>query len=484
MDKVSPLFQERLKTIPPQLRKIVIEMAFLWEACNTKQLVAACKMDSKLISANLKTLSKYGIVDIIDTKKRNHLYRLSERFFNMWLIATQGNPNQKRKAKYLSIFLENWYDAKDFKQLVAQHLENLKSKSLSIDKALLLTKAYSQSRFVSTIERDTLINRTKSLPNYNHQYDDELPESCIEIYKKIDALIGKEKYDDAFQIAENIENESDGIKFSVLGFIYEIQQKFDLAEIYYLKAIDYGENNALIYLASLYTEKQKFDLAEKYFLKAIENGDNKALFGLALLYNKQQKFDLAEKYFLKAIEYGDNEALFGLALLYENLEKFDLAEKHYLKAIESGHNGALKNLALLYYTLNINKLKALELISQYYINSKNEKLLNEVIFKIWNGKFENIEREIQEILNTNIDNQDFALEIQELLIHQQKNLLYSIFQENKLLQEKYQVMYYVIQLLVNPTDENLKLLIPPELNETITAILNYIKEKSKFYGYS
>jgi len=121
LDGVTPLFQERLNSLPPQLRKMVLEMAFIWEACTTKELAEKCRMESKLISANLKTLAEKGIVEKIETDKRNMLYRISERFFNMWLIMTQGNPEQKRKAEWLDIFLEKWYDDTELKTMVQKH---------------------------------------------------------------------------------------------------------------------------------------------------------------------------------------------------------------------------------------------------------------------------------------------------------------------------------------------------------------------------
>lgn len=133
MDNVTPLYQERLNNLPAQLRKTVLEMAFIWEACTTKQLVGKVKMESKLISANLKTLVEKGIVDKIETNKKNHLYRISERFFNMWLIITQGNPEQKRKAKWLSVFLENWYDTNDLKELARKHNVIFKETQLIVE---------------------------------------------------------------------------------------------------------------------------------------------------------------------------------------------------------------------------------------------------------------------------------------------------------------------------------------------------------------
>jgi len=123
MDGVTPLFQERLNSLTPQLRKMVQEMAFIWEACSTKELAERCMMDNKLISANLKTLAEKGIVEKIETDKRNLLYRISERFFNMWLIMTQGNPEQKGKAEWLSIFLDNWYDDAESKHIAQKYIE-------------------------------------------------------------------------------------------------------------------------------------------------------------------------------------------------------------------------------------------------------------------------------------------------------------------------------------------------------------------------
>ena len=122
MDEVTPLFQERLLNQPSQLRKIILEMAFMWEAASTKEIAEQCRMESKLVAAHLNTLADRKIVEIIATDKRNHLYRIAERFFNMWLIVTQGNPDQKRKARWMSEFLESWYDKQELQTMAQQHI--------------------------------------------------------------------------------------------------------------------------------------------------------------------------------------------------------------------------------------------------------------------------------------------------------------------------------------------------------------------------
>lgn len=349
MDNVSPLFQERLNSLPPQLRKTVLEMSFIWEAGTTKQLVEKTRMESKLVSANLKTLVDKGLVDKIETNKKQHLYRLSERFFNMWLIVTQGNPEQKRKAKWLSIFLENWYDATDFKRLTGEHIDTLKSGKIDWNQALVSSKALSQSKYISLAERDTIIELTESLKCKGSDYClIELPEKYKNIFPKISKFVKEENYNKAIELVKDIENEADGEKFLQLGLLYLMQKEYLLAEKDLLFAIEKGVIKASFLLGLLYDIQEKFAEAEKYYLKAIEKGNTDALYSLALLYDNQEKYVEAETYYLMAIEKGNTEASFNLALLYDNQEKLPEAEKYYLKAIENDNTKSLNNLAILY----------------------------------------------------------------------------------------------------------------------------------------
>ena len=453
MDNVSPLYQERLNSLTAQLRKIVYEMAFIWEACTTKQLVEKVKMESKLISANLKTLVEKGIVDKIETNKKQHLYRISERFFNMWLIITQGNPDQKRKAKWLSIFLENWYNANDFKQLAADHIALLKEGKTNWNSALLLSKGLCQSRYISVQDRDAIIELTENMKGQGVENClIELPEKYDSIAEKIVKCREEKNDSKAIEIAESIENEEDGVKFFILGLLYHDQQKI--------------------------TE------AESNYLKAIEKGDVNALNNLAILYANQKKHTMAETYFLNAIEIGNINALNNLAILYANQKKYTEAGSFYLKAIEKGHINALYNMAVLYYQTNINKIKALEYInkacdSDHDFNKKEIQM----IVEIWNGIFNNVEKRAAEIIESK---EEYVINelIFDLLVQQQKRIVLNLFEDNmfgKELQEKYAIMYYVTLILNKVQDDNLLLKIPPELQSTIDDILLKIERQQKLY---
>ncbi len=423
MDNVTTLYQERLNNLPAAQRKIIAEMAFIWEACATKELVEKCRMESKLISANIKQLSNAGIIDTITTDKKNHLYRISERFFNMWLIVTQGNPEQKRKAKWLSIFLESWYDAAELQQLTSDHISNLKNKKLGYDKALVFTKAFAQSRYTSTAQRDELLELTTAMQPKNSDFSLlALPKKYADLKNDIVKLIEEKDFNAAHQLVAEIENEADGIKFFVEGYLFD--------------------------------EEQKKSEAEKYYLLAIEKGLEKALFNLAVLYHEQQKFAEAEKYWLLAIDKGELKSL--------------------------------NNLAGLYYEGNIKKPSSLDLTSTYNTKVKGNILgiRNQIIIEVWNGIFENLQNKITALLKeSNYDKLNWFFE--QLLIQEQLNLVFNLFTDaahGPELQKRYAPLYYAVLLLNNKTENNLTLRIPPEIMPTVNEIIDSVKKGQQFYS--
>lgn len=383
MDKATPLYQERLNSLTPPQRKIVLEIAFLWEACLTKQLVDKCRMEGKLISSFLKQLSSYGMVETISTQTKNHLYRLSERFFNMWLIITQGNPEQKRKAQWLTIFLETWYDAFELKNLAKNHLLKLKRGILEYDKAAVLTKALSQSKYVTTSQRDEMIDLTIALNKSKNDINLLLPEKFDTVWNEVIKLENEGKYQKALQKINEIENEEDGIKFFLKSTIYYRLKNYVEAEIFSLKAIEKKYKTSLINynLGLIYDNQGKIEEAKNKYIIASKNGiiqaynnlgnifkkennpqkakifyeignekgDINALYNLALLYEAQGNIQESEKYYLHLSELGDSNSMFNLAMLYDKQGNIDSAQKYYLLAAEKGDIKALFNLAILNY---------------------------------------------------------------------------------------------------------------------------------------
>jgi TPR repeat protein len=487
MDKATPLYQERLNNLPAPQRKIVLEAAFIWEACTAKQLVQKCNLESKLISAHLKQLSNNGIIETLSTSKKNHLYRLSERFFNMWLIVTQGNPEQKRKAKWLTIFIETWYDTAHLKTLVTNHIANLQEQKVPYERAIILTKAFSQSKYTSTKERDEMLEYTTKLKTAIASNNFlELPKKYSDIANEIRKLEEEGKIAEAHKLADELENENDGAKYCIKGVLFYKEGNVRKAEDYFLQAIEKGEIAALYNLAILYANEGKSQDAENYYLQAIEKGDIDALNNLAILYANEGKSQDAENYYLQAIKNGQIEALNNLAVLYKNEDRTEEAENYYLQAIEKENVSALYNLTILYYETNKHTKKALQLINKYREQNPGPKAIkNSIIIEVWNAVFNNLEeRVLQVVIDSNYENLNWFFN--NLLIQEQVQIVSNVFANEthgKTLQDKYSLLYYALLLLTNKHSiDNPELRIPPEVMPTVLEIKKEIEQKQAMYA--
>ncbi len=347
LDRVTPVYQERLHYLPAAQRKVVLELSNFWDAVKVGQLTQACKMPGKIVSAQLNNLVQNEIVEKIKGLKKDNLYRLAERFFNLWLLMTQGGPREKRQVKYLTVFLENWYDEQELQALCLEHMKGLEKGMLKPSYAALMSTALAHSSYIDLEQRDTIIEKTRSLKDSLKDYIDFIPLSHYEIFDEAQKYAGEGDFAKAIETINQLEQE-DTFKSFALGFYYYMEKDYLNSEKYYLKAIDKGSTDALFNLANLYSENERTEEAEKYYLLAIEKGNVDALNNLANLYSENERTEEAEKYYLLAIEKGHVDALFNLANLYKENERTEEAEKYYLLAIEKGDVDALFNLAILY----------------------------------------------------------------------------------------------------------------------------------------
>lgn len=90
-----------------------------------------------------------------------------------------------------------------------------------------------------------------------------------------------------------------------LGYIYERQGKYELAEKEYKKAIKKDRKNWLAYynLGNIYAKREKWDIAEEFYLKALEfSKDPDLLNNLAYVLNKKGEHCEALKLVKEALQ--------------------------------------------------------------------------------------------------------------------------------------------------------------------------------------
>lgn len=479
VDKATPIYQERLGLLSDAQKKVLSELAFIWDAANVEELIPKCNMEGKVISALLNQLTDIRYVEKIKTKNKNNLYRLEERFFNLWFNMTQGGLSNRAKAKALTDFLEKWYEKSELNDLCKELSTVISNEEANKDYIEAMSHALLGSEKIESEYRQTLKSQliSKGLLKDDLEFEtDNNPEEII-----ISEAFVKGEYPKVITILENSKIE-DSRKCFGLGLAHYFLNDLSNAEKYYHRAIEKGHVDALYNLAFLYKNQGKEEAAEKYYLLAIEKGDVDALFNLALLYDNQGKEAAAEKYYLLAIEKGDVNALYNLALMNQNKGKETAAEKYYLLAIENGHVKALNNLAVLRYFQNRKSdlVKLIEAQSQekidLFINSFYE---SAVLIFLYIGDFSRFKILSDKYL---IGEKSISSSTMErLLVHRQYHWLYKYFISNQDKVDEYNPLYYATLHFLGDKDQEI-LKMPPEIKENVDDILERVKSLQEYYG--
>jgi len=108
LDRVTPLYKHRMDDLSPQQQKIVDAIALNWDAMPAGDIAKKTRMESKAVSAQLKLLEKNRIIHKIKTTTKNHLYQVTERFFNIWYLMRYGSRRGRSRVQWLVHFLQAW----------------------------------------------------------------------------------------------------------------------------------------------------------------------------------------------------------------------------------------------------------------------------------------------------------------------------------------------------------------------------------------
>ncbi len=477
MDSVTPLYQERLNSLPSSQRKIVLQMAFIWEATGAGKLAEATKMNNNVISAQLKQLSDKGIVEKVETGSKNHLYRLAERFFNLWLIFTQGSPADKRRAKYLTIFLENFYNAEQIQVLAKGHLDALSKGQQTSSKAILLTKAFVQSTHIRLTLREQLIAKTLQLKDIDEDIKKILPPTLEHITDNILSLIKKKKFTEALRAAAAVEYE-DGSREFLQGLIYLRESKSEEANAALSTSIKKGFP-AHQAIASEYMV-QDDAVASPILYFAPSGPDSTSLIvELGPTYFEQGKFAYLKDVFLKKLE-EDKESARSIGKLYFINSEYEEAEFFLRQGIKKGVKGAAHDLAEIFYEQNINKQEASQLLAENRENDISFQTTS-ILVDVWCGNLQYVHNAAFDFVKAHPDASWVLLE--RLLCHGQFNLVYQIFQSSETaeaLRELYSPLYYAC-LLLTQDKENIHLKIPPEIASPVHEIIQRVKRTMEYY---
>lgn len=473
IDKTTSIYQERLQQLTPQQRKIVVELASIWQPATVEQLVQTCLMSSSIISAQLNKLQKSRIVEALKPKKGKTVYRLKERMFNLYLIMTQAGALQKKRARYLTDFLEVWYDGEEIKDYYYKTIQEFGK--VTGTNTLVRAKALAHSKYISAEERDHILDIVKESPSFYGTDTSMLPDKAVELMEKAKNMYDCNNKRDAIETLLQIEQPSGEIEFKI-GLCFQELGNLETAEIHYLNAIKMGNMDASNNYGNLLKLAGKNEDAEDQYLKAIDLGSIHALNNYALLLSELNKKEDAEKYLIQAIDKEHSLAMFNYANLLAKSNRIKEAEKYYKKAIENGVNEAFINLLFMYYVIN-NRIAASILIQKTRMVYSSE-FLN--IIDLWLGNMESYLNNREIIVKEVKQNINYNFYIFESLVHYQYDWVVKFLDFSAELKQEFEAIYFTALILKDP-NLDLNFLVPEPLLETVYDIIGVVHERQDLY---
>jgi TPR repeat protein/DNA polymerase III delta prime subunit len=446
LDHITPLYKHRMDDLPCQQQAIMDAIALNWDAVSAGDVARKVRMESKAVAAQLKLLEKANIIQAIPADKKNNLYLIIERFFNIWYLMRYGRKKSREQVRFLVRFLEEWCEPEELTERIHKHIALAKANGLHVKGAYYLCEALAQC----TPDRKLQDELVLSTRDYLSRTSPDLAEAL--------SPSDRELFEQAIKLATE-QNDAQ----AALRKLREVQRPdadtLNISGVFYIMAKD--------------PEK-----AESCFSMAVEKGHAGAMFNLANLHREERKdLDAAEKYYLMAVEKGDAGAMNNLATLHwQERKDLDAAEKYYLMAVEKGHADAMNSLAWLSFQNRRNRGESLQLATQSVEISKNIGNTHTLaVCLLWHDQFDESVRMFRTFLGFDPFDRferDIILYLTFLLAKKQHHLLLDLFKDDRYrLKERFKPIYYA--LMHRLRDEYPKEIkkMGEELRQTVEEIL-------------
>lgn len=331
LDDVTPLYKHRMDDLPPPLQDIVHTIALNWDGMFTKEIAKKTRLTSKEVAAQLKQLEKYQLIEA-EFSGKNKIYKIQERFFNIWYLMRFGRKKERNKVEWLVKFLLSWFSHSELESRANKFISALKNGKMHESYAYHMCEALSYAGLDLVTEYTMKKDVSNYLNQINSNLKNELSQSDAEVLKEAISLYKDEKIEDAIKLLVSSKKSSKNIS-ALIANLYGIQKEYQKAEEYFLKAIEGGDNGTLIGLSLLYFEQAiKSDEALSLAFKGYTNEqDSYSICALATVLLWKEEFSKSYDKFLEFLEYEDSLDMENSVILYLTLL---LAKGQFYKAKE------------------------------------------------------------------------------------------------------------------------------------------------------
>jgi TPR repeat protein len=304
LDKVTPLYQSRMKELTPLQRDVVHAMALHWDAISPAEIARQTRLPMDDVQAVIRALEKVFIIRRVSTDSSQPFYCLQERFVNIWYLMRLAPGGNQSKVLWLLHFLESWYDQAELTERAHQHADAIARGRYDPKAAYYLTEAFAKTGRLDMETEDHLIRQTQHLL---HQLDvdlaAELSPSDKQLFRQAEAAYQQEDYETAISRYLEVKHKTGEVCFR-LGECFSRSGYDEEAADYLTKAADQGHLDAMVSLGLLYQQAfNDLHRAEAAFQQAAEQKSVEAMLYLGNVYYYAMKaYPQAEQAYLKAIK--------------------------------------------------------------------------------------------------------------------------------------------------------------------------------------
>ena len=306
LDRVTPLYKGRMDDLSPLQREVVNTIALQWDAVSLEEIARKARLQPDDIEAVLQELEHLFIIERDISDSSPPLYRLKERFFNIWYLMRLTSGSSQARVIWLVHFLEGWYNKSELVQHAQKHIRTLSRGQYQSKAAYYLTEALAQSGHLDQETEHRMIQNTrKLLERTDLHLAAELSLSEKEIFTEGEQYYQQEQYEHAITSFLKLKQKNEHIYFR-LGYAFNQLEYYQEATTYLVQAAEQGHVDAMLQLGLIY-HRHLYDpqASVQYYDMASQKGRTDAMFYLGnLYYHTLQDYRNAEKYYLMAVKEG------------------------------------------------------------------------------------------------------------------------------------------------------------------------------------
>jgi tetratricopeptide (TPR) repeat protein len=385
IDTLTFLYKAELDQLSAQQQKVLDVIARKWDAIPVKEIVKQTRFESKNISSILNALEKNQLIEIVHTDTKNHLYRIKERFMNIWYLMRFGRKHDKENIIWLVRFFDAWCDESELAKRIAVHIDNLKDGKYDITAAIDMGNTYLSCKNVSQALKLLLYKETKSILPARMLKNVRIPGNILS--DQIKELVENREFEQAIRLLDQ-EGNNDKHHYAYASWVYLVSGDYVKSTEAAKKVLEIDSNdaNAALTLGIIYEDYlSDIDQAEYYLKISLDQKHPYAASRLGdIEFKYKNDLSAAINYHLQAIKRGFKPSNILLGDIYQEVGDFDKAEKLYLQASKDNVEDAFQCLGKLYFktgnikgakksfdnALNLGEKEALAEIGILYRDSK------------------------------------------------------------------------------------------------------------------